>query len=52
MPDIFYSTDTHQAVHAAVLDFTKIFDRVPRALLMKKLSEMADLDEYSLFYTG
>jgi len=32
------------------LDFTKAFDRVPHALLMKKLSEIADLNEYILHW--
>jgi len=50
MHDILHSTDTHQTFHAAVLDFTKAFDRVPHALLMKKLSEIADLDEYILHW--
>ena len=43
MQDILYSTDKHETVHVAVLDFTKAFDRPPHALLMKKLTEIAEL---------
>ena len=35
--DIPAATDKDQSVHAAALDFTKAFDRVPHALLIKKL---------------
>ena len=34
------ATDKDQSVHAAVLDFTKAFDRVPHSLLMEKLSKI------------
>ena len=36
--DILSSVDRHKSVHAAVLDFSKAFDRVPHTLLMEKLS--------------
>lgn len=40
--------DKHKAVHAAVLDFTKAFDRVPHALLMEKLRTIAPMEDYLL----
>ena len=42
--------DKHKAVDAAVLDFTKAFDRAPYALLMIKLTEIAEVDEYLLHW--
>jgi len=41
--DILHYIDPHRTAHAAVLDFTKAFDRVPHTLLMKRLSEIAGL---------
>ena len=35
-------------VHAAVLDFTKAFDRVPHTLLLEKLSKIETIDEFLL----
>ena len=46
MHDILSTIDNEVSVHAAVLDFTKAFDRVPHALLIQKLSKIADIDEY------
>ena len=34
--DILAVTDKDQSVHAAVLDFTKAFDRVPHFFFMEK----------------
>ena len=44
--DILSSVDKQKSVHAAVLDFSKAFDRVPRTLLMKKLSMIEAIDHY------
>ena len=38
--DILAATDKDQSVHAAVLDFTKAFDKVPHALLMKSFLKL------------
>ena len=46
MQDILYATEKHKTLHATVLDFTKAFDRVPHALLMIKLTEIAKLDKH------
>ena len=40
--------DRHKSVHAAVLDFSKAFDRVPHTLLMEKLSMIEEIDDYLL----
>lgn len=48
MQDILQAVDARQSIHTAVLDFTKAFDRVPHALLMQKLSTIADVDDYLL----
>ena len=40
------AADKGQSVHAAVRDFTKAFDRVHHALLMRKRSEIMTTDEY------
>ena len=46
--NILAGTVKDQSVHAAVLDFTKAFDRVPHAFLMKKLSKNETIYEYLL----
>ena len=46
--DILSSVDKQKSVYAAVLDFSKAFDRVPHALLMKKLSIIEAIDHYLL----
>ena len=46
--NILAGTVKDQSVHAAVLEFTKAFDRVPYALLMEKLSKIKTIDEYLL----
>ena len=46
--DILKATDTRLPVHAAVLDFTKAFDRVPHMMLMEKLRKIANIDDYML----
>ena len=46
--NILAATDKDQSVHAAVLDFTKAFDRVPHAFFMKKLSKNETIYEYLL----
>ena len=46
--DILAAIDKDQSVHAAVLDFTKSFDRVPHALTMEELSKIETIDEYPL----
>jgi len=48
MHDILYAIDNQKTVHAAVLDFTKAFDWVPHGLLLQKLSQTADVDNYLL----
>ena len=50
LQDILYATDKHKIVDAAVLHSTKAFDRAPHALLMIKLTEIAELDEYLLHW--
>jgi len=48
MHDILYAIDNQKTVHAAVLDFTKALGWVPHALLLQKLSQIADVDNYLL----
>jgi len=48
MHDILYAINNQKTVHAAVIDFTKAFDQVPHALLLQKLSQIADVDNYLL----
>jgi len=43
---ILNSTNTHKTVHAAALEFTKAFDQVCHALLINKLSDIVNLDDY------
>jgi len=50
MYDILYGIDNQKTVHAAVLDFTKAFDRVPHGLLLQELSQIADVDNYLLYW--
>ena len=50
MQDIRYATDKHKTLHATVLDFTKAFDQVPHAVLMKTLEKIAELNEYLLHW--
>ena len=46
--DIHSSADRHKSVYAAVLDFSKTFDRVPHTLLMERLSMIEEIDDYLL----
>ena len=46
--DILAVTNKDQSWHAAVLDFTKAFNRVPHSLLMEKISKVETIDEYLL----
>ena len=48
--DILKATDQHMVVHAAVLDFAKAFDRVPHSLLIEKLRQIANIDDYLLHW--
>ena len=43
--DILNSVDRHKSAYAAVLDFSKAFDRVPHTLLMEKLSMIEEIDD-------
>ena len=45
---ILAATNKDQSVHAAVLNFTKAFGRVPHSLLMEKLSKIKTINEYLL----
>jgi len=48
MHDILYAINNQKTVQAAVLDFTQAFDRVLHVLLLQKLSQIADVDNYLL----
>jgi len=47
MHDILSAADKGLSTHAAVIDFTKAFDKVPHALLMKKLSRIKTIDTHT-----
>ena len=46
--EIMGATDKKSSVHAAVLDLSKAFDRVPHALLMQKLTHIPGMESYLL----
>jgi len=48
MHDILCAIGNQKTVQAAVLDFTKEFDRVPHGLLLHKLSQIANVNNYLL----
>lgn len=48
--DIAHRADRGDTIHAAVMDFTKAFDKVPHQLLMKKLSIVPNIDSKILMW--
>jgi len=48
MHDILSAANKDLSTHAAVLDFTKAFDKVPHALFMEKLSRIGTIDTHIL----
>ena len=48
--DIAHRLDRGDTMHAAVMDFTKAFNKIPYQLLMKKLSKVSKIDSKILMW--